>query len=168
MEECSSTQNPRSRLHINLHTGKQCRQQVDECLEPQADALFHVCDSLLSSPHAHALPELLSCALFRADVARQLCGTGRWEDPCREVANPVCAQRAGPMARRGSDLARGRCHPGGTARSRNQQGSWLHPHLAAARGGQTHQKWISALGGGTAARTGEELDPTTGFPADQP
>src|SRR5258708_28974370 len=43
---------------MNLNTGKAFRQQVYACLDQRADALFTLCDGLLSEPQARSLPEL--------------------------------------------------------------------------------------------------------------
>lgn len=43
---------------MNLNTLSEFRQQVYECMESRADALFSLCDGLLSEAHARSLPEL--------------------------------------------------------------------------------------------------------------
>lgn len=42
---------------MNHHTGKAFRQQVYACMERRADALFHLCEGLLSESQARWLPE---------------------------------------------------------------------------------------------------------------
>src|SRR6266699_320271 len=43
---------------MNLNTVSEFRQQVYACMESRADALFSLCDGLLSETHARSLPEL--------------------------------------------------------------------------------------------------------------
>jgi hypothetical protein len=45
---------------MNLNTLKTFRQQVYDCIESRADALFSLCDGLLSEPQARSLPEQAS------------------------------------------------------------------------------------------------------------
>src|SRR5437764_308327 len=49
---------------MNLNTLKTFRQQVYGCMERRADALFSVCDGLLSEPQARSLPELAHSPFF--------------------------------------------------------------------------------------------------------
>ena len=49
---------------MNLNTLKTFRQQVYDCMEQRADALFSLCDSLLSDPQARSLPELSHSPFF--------------------------------------------------------------------------------------------------------
>lgn len=49
---------------MNLNTLKAFRQQVYDCMEQRADALFSLCDSLLSEPQARSLPELSHSPFF--------------------------------------------------------------------------------------------------------
>ena len=49
---------------MNLNTWKAFRQQVYACLEYRADALFNLCDGLLSEPQARSLPELSHSPFF--------------------------------------------------------------------------------------------------------
>jgi hypothetical protein len=49
---------------MNINTLKTFRQQVYDCLESRADALFSLCDGLLSSPQARTLPELSHSPFF--------------------------------------------------------------------------------------------------------
>jgi len=49
---------------MNLNTWKTFRQQAYDCLERRADALFSLCDGLLSSPQARTLPELSHSPFF--------------------------------------------------------------------------------------------------------
>jgi hypothetical protein len=49
---------------MNLNTLKTFRQQVYDCLEQRADALFSLCDGLLSEPQARSLPELSHSPFF--------------------------------------------------------------------------------------------------------
>lgn len=49
---------------MNLNTWKEFRQQVYACLEYRADALFNLCDGLLSEPQARSLPELSHAPFF--------------------------------------------------------------------------------------------------------
>jgi hypothetical protein len=49
---------------MNLNTLKAFRQQVYDCMEQRADALFSLCDGLLSEPQAHSLPELSHSPFF--------------------------------------------------------------------------------------------------------
>ena len=43
---------------MNLNILSKFRQQAYTCLESRADALFSLCDGLLSETHARSLPEL--------------------------------------------------------------------------------------------------------------
>src|SRR2546430_12545651 len=58
------SKSPRSRLQMNLNTWKTFRQQVYGCMERRADALFSLCDGLLSEPQARSLPELAHSPFF--------------------------------------------------------------------------------------------------------
>src|SRR5256714_312249 len=49
---------------MNLNTLKTFRQQVYGCMESRADALFSLCDGLLSEPQARSLPELAHSPFF--------------------------------------------------------------------------------------------------------
>lgn len=49
---------------MNLNTLKTFRQQVYDCMEQRADALFSLCDGLLSEPQARSLPELSHSPFF--------------------------------------------------------------------------------------------------------
>lgn len=49
---------------MNLNTLKTFRKPVYDCLEQRADALFSLCDGLLSSPQARTLPELSHSPFF--------------------------------------------------------------------------------------------------------
>lgn len=49
---------------MNLNTLKAFRQQVYDCMECRADALFSLCDGLLSEPQARSLPELSHSPFF--------------------------------------------------------------------------------------------------------
>lgn len=49
---------------MNLNTVKAFRQQVYDCMEQRADALFRLCDGLLSEPQARSLPERSHSPLF--------------------------------------------------------------------------------------------------------
>ena len=49
---------------MNLNTLKEFRQQAYECLESRADALFSLCDGLLSESQARSLPELSHSPFF--------------------------------------------------------------------------------------------------------
>lgn len=49
---------------MNLNTLQLFRQQVYDCLEQRANAMFSLCDGLLSSPQAHSLPELSHSPFF--------------------------------------------------------------------------------------------------------
>lgn len=49
---------------MNLNTWNEIRQQAYDCLESRADALFSLCDSVLSSPQARSLPELSQASCF--------------------------------------------------------------------------------------------------------
>src|SRR5258708_19472142 len=49
---------------MNLNTWKTFRQHAYDCLEQRADALFSLCDGLLSSPQARSLPELSQSPFF--------------------------------------------------------------------------------------------------------
>ena len=49
---------------MNLNTLKDFRQQVYTCMEQRADALFNLCDGLLSEPQARSLPELSHSPFF--------------------------------------------------------------------------------------------------------
>ena len=49
---------------MNLNTLKTFRQQVYGCMERRADALFSLCDGLLSEPQARSLPELAHSPFF--------------------------------------------------------------------------------------------------------
>ena len=49
---------------MNLNTLKVFRQQVYDCLEQRGDALFRLCDSLLSESQARSLPELSHSPFF--------------------------------------------------------------------------------------------------------
>src|SRR5258706_5012512 len=53
-----------SRLQMTLNTLKPFRQQVYGCMEHRADALFSLCDGLLSEPQARSLPELAHSPFF--------------------------------------------------------------------------------------------------------
>jgi hypothetical protein len=50
---------------MNLNTWSEFRQQVYDCMESRADALFSLCDGLLSSPQARTLPELSQSPFFQ-------------------------------------------------------------------------------------------------------
>ena len=50
-------------MHFN--TWQQVRQQMYNCFERSADALFNLSDALLSEPHARSLPELSLSAFFQ-------------------------------------------------------------------------------------------------------
>ena len=50
---------------MNLNTLKTFRQQVYDCMPSRADALFSVCDGLLSEPAARSLPELTHSPFFQ-------------------------------------------------------------------------------------------------------
>jgi hypothetical protein len=43
---------------MNLHTVIECRQQIYACMERRADAVFNLCDGLLSESQARSLPEI--------------------------------------------------------------------------------------------------------------
>lgn len=49
---------------MSLNPWKTFRQHVYDCLEQRADALFSLCDGLLSSPQARSLPELSQSPFF--------------------------------------------------------------------------------------------------------
>lgn len=49
---------------MNLNILSEFRQQAYECLESRADALFSLCDGLLSQAHARSLPELSLAPYF--------------------------------------------------------------------------------------------------------
>lgn len=49
---------------MNFNTLKEIRHQVYDCFERGADALFNLCDALLSEPHARSLPELSYSPFF--------------------------------------------------------------------------------------------------------
>ena len=49
---------------MNLNTLKTFRQQVYDCMEQRADALFSLCDGLLSESQARSLPELAHSPFF--------------------------------------------------------------------------------------------------------
>lgn len=49
---------------MDFNTWKTFRQQAYDCLERRADALFSLCDGLLSSPHARSLPEVSQSPFF--------------------------------------------------------------------------------------------------------
>lgn len=49
---------------MNLNTLKAFRQQVYDCIERRADALFSLCDGLLSEAQARSLPELSHSPFF--------------------------------------------------------------------------------------------------------
>lgn len=49
---------------MDFNTLKTFRQQVYDCLDSRADALFSLCDGLLSSPQARSLPELSHSPFF--------------------------------------------------------------------------------------------------------
>jgi hypothetical protein len=49
---------------MNLNTLRAFRQQAYTCLEQRADALFSLCDGLLSEPQARSLPELSHAPFF--------------------------------------------------------------------------------------------------------
>src|SRR5438128_7948716 len=49
---------------MNLNPLKTFRQHVYDCMERRADALFSVCDGLLSEPAARSLPELAHSPFF--------------------------------------------------------------------------------------------------------
>jgi hypothetical protein len=49
---------------MNLNTLKEFRQQAYQCLEQRADALFSLCDGLLSQGQARSLPELSHSPFF--------------------------------------------------------------------------------------------------------
>jgi hypothetical protein len=49
---------------MNLNTLKTFRQQVYDCMEQRADALFSLCDGLLSESQARSLPELAHAPFF--------------------------------------------------------------------------------------------------------
>jgi len=49
---------------MNLNTWKEFRQQIYDCMERRADALFGLCDGLLSEPQARTLPELSHSPFF--------------------------------------------------------------------------------------------------------
>ncbi len=49
---------------MNLNTLKMFRQQVYDCMESRADALFNLCDGLLSERQARSLPELSHSPFF--------------------------------------------------------------------------------------------------------
>lgn len=49
---------------MNLNTLKEFRQQAYSCMEQRADALFRLCDGLLSEPQARSLPELSHSPFF--------------------------------------------------------------------------------------------------------
>src|SRR5689334_10036510 len=51
-------------LQMNLNTLKEFRQQAYSCMEQRADALFGLCDGLLSEPQARSLPELSHSPFF--------------------------------------------------------------------------------------------------------
>ena len=50
-------------MHFN--TWQQVRQQMYDCFERSADALFNLSDALLSEPQARSLPELSLSAFFQ-------------------------------------------------------------------------------------------------------
>ncbi len=49
---------------MNFNTWKEFRQQAYDCLERRPDALFGLCDGLLSEAHARSLPELSLSPFF--------------------------------------------------------------------------------------------------------
>jgi len=49
---------------MNLNTLKAFRQQAYNCMERRGDALFNLCDGLLSEPQARSLPELSHSPFF--------------------------------------------------------------------------------------------------------
>ena len=50
-------------MHFN--TLELFRQQVYDCFERSRDALFNVCDALVSEPQARSLPELSLSVFFQ-------------------------------------------------------------------------------------------------------
>jgi hypothetical protein len=52
---------------LNFNTLKEIRHQVYDCFERGADALFNLCDALLSEPHARSLPELSYSPFFERE-----------------------------------------------------------------------------------------------------
>lgn len=49
---------------MNVNTWKEFRQQASDCVERRPDALFGLCDGLVSESHAHSLPELSLSPFF--------------------------------------------------------------------------------------------------------
>ncbi len=49
---------------MNLNTLREFRQQAYDCMERRGDALFSLCDGLLSEPQARSLPELSHSPFF--------------------------------------------------------------------------------------------------------
>src|SRR5438270_10852617 len=49
---------------MNLNTLRDFRQQSYACMERRADALFDLCDALLTQPQAQSLPELSHSPFF--------------------------------------------------------------------------------------------------------
>src|SRR5581483_10382593 len=54
----------RNKLQMHMNTWKEFRQQVYACRERRADALFRLCDGLLSESRARSLPERAHSPFF--------------------------------------------------------------------------------------------------------
>jgi len=52
---------------LNFNTFKEIRQQIYDTFERGADALFNLCDALLTEPHARSLPELSLSPFFERE-----------------------------------------------------------------------------------------------------
>src|SRR5260370_31213029 len=55
----------RSITQMHFNTWHQVRQQMYDCFERSADALFNLSDALLSEPQARSLPELSLSVFFQ-------------------------------------------------------------------------------------------------------
>src|SRR5581483_9808023 len=109
----------RNKLQMHMNTWKEFRQQVYACRERRADALFRLCDGLLSESRARSLPERAHSPFFERQWPSVSGALADGKINLDELQK-VCPQRAGGPVRRSNDLDGSRCHPGGTPRGAKQ------------------------------------------------
>jgi len=152
---------------MNLNTLRAFRQQAYTCLEQRADALFSLCDGLLSEPQARSLPELSHAPFFdrqwpsvyaaladgkiRIEQLRALC--------VGSVLADLPADALVWIAVDSTSIER----PDATTSEDRGVDSRREP----ATGRQTHQHWVVVLGGRAAARQTQQLDAAIGYPTHQ-
>ena len=152
---------------MNLNTLREFRQQVYACMERRADALFNLCDGLLSETQARSLPELSHSPFFErqwpsvyaaladgkinVEALRALC--------VRSLLADLPADAAVWIAVDGTSVARLE------AQTSEDRGVIHLSNLPLGR--QTDQYRVVVLGGGAAAGPAKQLDAAVGYPTHQ-